>query len=278
MFKLRVAGALLATVLLAACGGTGGGQPAGQSNCAVKTPTGLSSSGKLTWGSDISYPPQEFFQANQAVGFDVDIGGALAEKMCLKSVFVNQGFDGIIPALNAKKFDAIISAMTINDKRKEQVDFVPYFNAGEALVGKKGSSLKITDLSQLCGHTVAVEQGTAEADEIKDISSKCSSGSSIDVKTFPVDTEALEQLRKGSVDLHFTDSPVADYEVKKNNDLQISSDVLETAPEGIAVRKDASSLMTAIKDAFSAIEKDGTYDKILDKWGLKDGDIRKASS
>jgi polar amino acid transport system substrate-binding protein len=267
----------LATALLAACGGASSSPPAANASC-VTAPSSLVTAGTLTIGSDVSYPPQEFMKQNVPTGFDLDVGAAIAKKMCLTNTVVNQTFDSIIPALNARKFDVILSAMTITDARKQTVSFVPYFNAGEALVAKKGSPLHITDLSQLCGKNVAVEEGTAEKDEVTtSVNPKCPSGKQVNLQTFPVDTEALQQLRKGTVDLHFTDSPVAEYEVKQEpSALQIVSPVLETAPEGIAVRKDDTQMLDAVQKAFKAVENDGTYDKLLKKWGLVAGDIRKA--
>jgi polar amino acid transport system substrate-binding protein len=267
----------VATALLTACGGATSGAPAASTSC-ITAPSSLVTASTLTIGSDVSYPPQEFMKQNVPTGFDLDVGGAIAKKMCLNSTVVNQTFNSIIPALNARKFDVILSAMTITDARKQTVSFVPYFNAGEALVAKKGSSLHITDLSQLCGKNVAVEEGTAEKDEVTtSVNPKCPSGKQVNLQTFPVDTEALQQLRKGTVDLHFTDSPVAEYEVKQEpTALQLVSPVLETAPEGIAVRKDDTQMLNAVQKAFKAVESDGTYDKLLKKWGLAAGDIRKA--
>jgi polar amino acid transport system substrate-binding protein len=268
---------LLAAALLAACGGGASSAPAAGKSC-ISAPSSLVTQGTLTIGSDVTYPPQEFMKQNVPTGFDLDVGAALASKMCLKSAVVNQTFSSIIPALNAKKFDVIMSAMSITDARKQTVNFVPYFNAGESLVAKKSSSLHITDLSQLCGKTVAVEEGTAEKDEVTTtVNPKCASDKQVTLKTFPVDTEALEQLRRGTVDLHFTDSPVAAYEVKQEpSALKVVSPVLEIAPEGIAVRKDDTPMLDAVQKAFKAIEDDGTYDRLLNKWGVASGDIRKA--
>ncbi|MGH7777359.1 MAG: ABC transporter substrate-binding protein [Candidatus Dormibacterales bacterium] len=283
--KTRMASALVAAGLAAAaCGGTGGQSPSAggtpKTSSCITAPGDLVNGGSITWGSDVSYPPQESFPISAPTtptGFDIDVAAAIAKKMCLQSQVVNQGFDGIIPALGAKKFDAIISAMTVTADRSKVVSFVPYFNAGEALVATSTSSLNITDLSQLCGRSVAVESGTAEESEIKtSVDPKCGAGKQVNLKVFPVDTAALAELRKGGVDVHFTDSPVAEYEVKQSSDLKVVSPVLETAPEGIAVRKDDPKLLQAITKAFKAIEKDGTYDQLLTKWGLTAGDIRKA--
>lgn len=270
---------LVVVVLLAACGGSSSSNSTSATKNCISAPSGLMSPGTLSIGSDVSYPPQEFMKQNTPTGFDLDVGAALASKMCLKSSVVNQAFDSIIPALNAKKFDVIISAVTITDERKQSVDFVPYFSAGEALVAKKSSTLHITDLSQLCGRTVAAEEGTAEKDEVTtSINPKCPAGKQVNLKTFQTDTEALQQLRKGTVDLHFTDSPVAAYEVKQEPDaLRVVSPVLEVAPEGIAVRKDDPQMLSAVQNALKSIESDGTYDRLLSKWGVGSGDIRKGS-
>jgi polar amino acid transport system substrate-binding protein len=234
--------------------------------------------GTLTFGSDVSYPPQEYFDppgSTTIVGFDADIAKALGDKMGLKVVLVNQAFAGIIPALDAKKYDAIISAMTINADRTPKVDFVPYFVAGESFVIKKGASYKPTKLEDLCGHKIAVEDGTAEKDEANGLNGAgkpCASNKVI-VQVFTVDTEALAQIRKGAVDAHFTDSPVAGYEVRKDSSLTIAGAAIEVAPEGIAVRKGDTAILNALKAAFKGIQDDGTYKSILTKWGVADGDI-----
>lgn len=270
-----LAAALLFVPAIGACGGSSSGS--GSCTPSVKAPAGLVNSGSLTIGSDMSYPPQEF-NPNNPSGFDLDLGRALAHEMCLQTKFVNQGFSGIIPALNAHKFDVIISAMTITDARKQVVNFVPYFNAGEAVVAQKSKHLRITDLTQLCGLTVAVEDGTAEEDEAKtSINPKCPAGKPINLKVYPTDTDAFAQLLKGTVDVHFTDDPVAYYDAKRNSSLEVVSPVLETAPEGIAMRKTDTALFDAIQSAFSKLESNGTYSSLLKSWNLSNDDIRKAS-
>jgi polar amino acid transport system substrate-binding protein len=270
-------------MVLAACGGStttsGGG---GSASVSPPPSSELLTAGTLTIGSDISYPPQESFKVGTQTpeGFDIDVGAAIAAKLGLKVAWVNQTFNGIIPALTSKKFDIIISAMTINDDRKKTVDFIPYFSAGESFVVEKTSTKSVTKLEDLCGLNVAVESGTAEESEAKDTNDaskqgKCASNK-IKVQSFQTDTEALNQLDKGAVDVHFTDSPVAGYEIGHHTNLKLSGGVIEIAPEGIAVRKGDSAMLDPVTKAFKAIEDDGTYQNLLHKWGVQDGDIRKA--
>ena len=103
---------LLAAVLLTACGGAASSPAPTSSSCTISAPSTLVTPGTLTIGSDVSYPPQEFMQQNVPVGFDLDVGGAMAGKMCLSHTVVNQTFTSIILALNVKKFDEIGTEVT----------------------------------------------------------------------------------------------------------------------------------------------------------------------
>ena len=273
---------LAATVVLAACGSSSSG-PAGTAKVSPPPDSELFSAGTLTVGSDVSYPPQEFFLegSTTATGFDIDLGKALADAMGLKYAVVNTPFDGIIPALNSKKFDIMISAMTITDERSKVVDFIPYFIAGEAFVVAKNATINPTKLEDLCGKKVAAEAGTAELDEATGLnaSGKPCASNHVKVVTFQKDTEALAELKKGNVDIHFTDSPVAAYEVQKDaSNLKVSGGIIEVAPEGIAIRKGDSAIEDRVKAAFTQIKTDGTYASLLKKWNLADGDISKATT
>jgi len=282
--RLRAVWSLLALLALglSACGSS---SAAGGGTVTPPPDSDLFTAGTLTIGSDISYPPQEYFDppgSNTSVGFDIDLGKELAKKMGLKFTALNTKFDAIITDMSAKKFDVIISAMTDNSERRQKVDFVDYFNAGESFVVKKGSAAHPTKLEDLCGQSIAVEKGTAEETEATDTNDPAKQGKcaadKIKLQSFDTDTQALVELKKGTVTIHFTDSPVAGYELRHDSSLAVSGGVIEIAPEGIAVRKGDSAMLNAIKQAFKALEDDGTYDSLLTKWGLKDGDIRKASS
>jgi polar amino acid transport system substrate-binding protein len=274
--------ALAAAVVVTACGSTST-PPTGTAKVSPPPDSELFTAGTLTIGSDVSYPPQEFFPVGSqtATGFDIDLGQALANEMGLKYAVINSPFVGIIPALTAKKFDILVSAMTINASRSTTVDFIPYFVAGESFVVAKNATITPTQLSDLCGKKVAAEAATAELDEANGLNKSggvCASNH-VQVSTFQTDTEALAQLKKGAVDIHFTDSPVAGYEVKQDpSNLKISGGIIEVAPEGIAIRKGDTAMMTQVKAAFAQMKTDGTYATLLAKWNVGDGDITKAAS
>ncbi|HEV1997296.1 MAG TPA: ABC transporter substrate-binding protein [Candidatus Dormibacteraeota bacterium] len=289
--------ALGSTLLISACGGGSssntsnpcGSDAAKPSSTTAPPPSGeLTTPGTLTFGSDVSYPPQEFYPdgcPKTADGFDLDLAKAVAARMGLKYAVVDTKFDGIIPALQTKKFDALISAMTITDDRKKVLQFEPYFTAGESFIVLSSSSKNPQELKDLCGLKVAVEKGTTEESDATDANDAAKSGvcakNPIDFKgtDFDKDTQSLEALRKGTADVHFTDSPVASYELLKNTGLKVTNKaIVSTAPEGVAVRKDDTAMFTALDKAFKAIMADGTYKTLLAKWKLEPGDITKTPS
>jgi lysine/arginine/ornithine transport system substrate-binding protein len=118
---------------------------------------------KITFGVDPTYPPFESLSpSGQFVGFDIDLGHAICATLKVKCVFVSQGFDGIIPALEARKFDAILSSMTVTPARAQQIDFSSeMYNEPTSLIAKKGSGL-VPTADSLKGKTVGVESGTIQ--------------------------------------------------------------------------------------------------------------------
>jgi len=234
--------------------------------------------GVLQVGADIAYAPMEFFEEGTTtpLGVDIDLGDALAEEMGVQAEFINTGWDGIIGALKIERFDVIMSSMTITDERSKEIDFVPYFTAGTDILVAKGNPENISAIEDLSGLTVAVQVGTIQVDQLNAANEdlKEAGKAEIDVLIFDLNPLAVEQVRLGRADAVLADSPVA------ANDARLSEGELETvgltvppAPYGIGLRKTSTELKAAIEDALQKIIDDGTYDDILDKWGLTSGAI-----
>ncbi|HMA35220.1 MAG TPA: ABC transporter substrate-binding protein [Chloroflexia bacterium] len=238
----------------------------------IPAPAKLKDAGKLTFGSDATYPPQEYIDASgNAVGFDIDIASEIASRMGLELSVVNFKFDDIIPALNAGQFDAVISAMTVTTDRMAVVDFVPYFSAGQAVLVKKGNPKKIKTLDDLSGLTAVAEQGTTEEDTLKNLNDTLDKAGKpkVNVLTYPTDTDAVDQLRVGRADATLHDSPVAAYYAKLNPDaFEVAIANFASAPEGIATAKTNADMHAAIDKAVKAMIADGTMDAIMAKWGV----------
>ncbi|OLC25029.1 MAG: hypothetical protein AUG06_09910 [Actinobacteria bacterium 13_1_20CM_2_65_11] len=273
---LRVSVVVAAALIVAACGGTSGTGSSSPSSGTVKAPSNLITAGTITFLSDTTYPPQESIDpaTNKAVGFDVDIANAIAAKMGLTATIQTQDFSTIIPALLAKKGDAIMSAMSITPDRQKQVAFVGYFSAGQSILVKAGNPEGITGISSLCGKKVAVQVTTTEQDTLTAANGADCSSNKINIQTFPADTDAVQKLKLGAVDAAMDDSPVAAYYVKQDRtSFAIAGKPIAQAPEGIAVDPKRKDMLKAVQEAMQAIFNDGTYQKILTQWNLQDGAI-----
>ena len=238
----------------------------------IPAPAKLVNDGTLTVGSDESYPPQEYKDAaGGAIGLDIDIASEIASRLGLKVKMQDFKFDDIIPALKAGQFDAVISAMTITDERKKVVDFVPYIEAGQAVLVKKGNPKGIKTLDDLSGKTAVAEQGTVEEQTLKDLNTKLEKDgkAKVNVLIYPNDTDAVDQLRVGRADATLHDSPVAAYYSKLNPDFEVAIANFDSAPEGIAVAQTNKPMFDAISAAITAMKTDGTLDTIKAKWGVK---------
>lgn len=276
---------VILSLFIAACGGggatttTGGAStPTTGGKAAVAAPNDLITPGVLTVGSDTTYPPQEYIDTatNQATGFDVDLIKAVAERMGLKANIVTTNFDSIIDSLSSKRFDVVISAVTITDERKQKVDFVPYFSAGESLLVPKGNPKNLKLAADLCGYNVGVQNGTVEQDELQKDSDACKKAGKPEIKlTILKDQTAVVQLLATSrVDATYQDSPVTDYYLKQHpGAFDVGGSVFNAAPEGIVIRKNDASMFNAVQAAFNSLKADGTYKKIIDQWGLTSGAI-----
>jgi polar amino acid transport system substrate-binding protein len=274
-------------VVLAACAPTGSGlvhptpsisglAVASASPTPITPPSNLVKPGTITFLSDTTYPPQESINpANQqAVGFDIDIAQAIANKMGLSASIQSTDSSLIVGALLAKKGDAIISAMQITPDLERQVALVAYFQAGQAILVRKGNPANITSLNDLCGKRVSVQVQSPEETSIDQANAGVCKDNAIKKQTYPVDLQAVALLKQGGVDAALDDSPVAAYFVKQNPDqLELAGAPFKTSPEGIAIDPKNGDLLKAVQQAMLSIYQDGTYRQILTKWNLLDGEI-----
>jgi polar amino acid transport system substrate-binding protein len=226
--------------------------------------------GTLSYCSDITYPPEEFYKGTKPVGSDIDIGTEVAKRLGLKASFHNTGFDGIIASLLAKKCDAIISGMNDTAERRKQVAFVDYLSVGQSLMVKKGNPKHIGTLSSLSGKRVSVEVGTTNKQFLDKESARLKKQGkpAIDVVTFPKDTDAAAALKTGRVDAYFGDSPVVAYYIERDSSFAFAGSPVNPIPVGIALRK-GDSKIPKVKGAIAKMYGDGTMLKILRRWHME---------
>jgi polar amino acid transport system substrate-binding protein len=244
---------------------------------AARVPGSVKTSGTLTVAADATYAPNEFIGADghTVVGLDADLAKALGQVLGLKVNVINATFATIIPGLASGKYDLGISSFTDTKEREKTVDFVTYFVAGTSFYVKSDGGPNIRSLADLCGRTVAVEQGTTQQADAQAQAEKCKSAGKpgMTVQVFNDQNAVNLALSSGRAQVAMADSPVAAYQVKQSNGtFKVTGSPYGTAPYGIAIPKNngmADPILAAVKHLMS----DGTYTKILGKWGVQGGAI-----
>jgi polar amino acid transport system substrate-binding protein len=282
--SIIAAGVLALTLGAAACssGSSGGNQtlsPAGASGvnkaAAALVPAAIKSKGTLVVAEDASYAPDEFLAADgkTVIGMGADMAHAVASALGLKANVGNVTFDAIIPGLKNGRYDLGISSFTDTKEREKEVNFVTYFNAGTSFFVKTSGGPAVNTLADLCGQKVSVEAGTTQETDAKAESKKCTTGT-VQVDAFPTQSGANLALSNGRDTVSMADSPVAAYQVKQSNgNFKLSGQAYGTAPYGIAIPKQAGAMDQAVLTAVKGLIADGTYMKILAKWGIQSGAI-----
>ena len=232
--------------------------------------------GELVIGTEGAYPPFSMADANGNVtGFDADVGNALCDKLALKCRFVVQAFDGLIPALNAKRFDVIISGMSITEERGKQIDFSrSYGEFPNNFIAKKGSELAgAKDLdtlkADLGGLRVGVQGGTTHAAYVE------KNMPDVQLMTYDTLDQMQIDLASGRLDSSFADaSAQSDFLAKPDGaEFQMVDVVIDSSSDatlgtglGIGIRKDEAELNEKINEALCELGREGTLKTSSEKW------------
>ena len=226
---------------------------------------------EIRFGVEASYAPFESkTPAGALQGFDIDIGNAVCAKLKAKCVWVENSFDGLIPALQARKFSAINSDMTITDQRRQAVDFTdPIYTIPNQMIAKKGSGLLPTPAS-LKGKHVGVLQGT-----IQETYAKARwAPAGVDVVPYQTQDQIYEDLASGRLDASFQDAEAASKGFLKRPQgagfefagPAVSDEKLLGAGVGCGVRKGDAALKDALNQALKELKADGTIDRFAAKY------------
>ncbi len=217
---------------------------------------------KLRIGTEGAYPPfNNLTSDGKLEGFDVDIARALCEEMKVECEFVTQDWDGIIPALIAGKFDAIVASMSITDERRQQVDFTNKYYANRLnFVAPKSSGFSPENVGSAA---IGVQQGTISASFAEETYKDA------DVKAYPTQLEAWADMESGRVDAVLGDFGVQ-YEWINGDGAaccEFKGEAVSSGDEiGIALRKGDTELAAKFNAAIDAIRANGKYKEINAKY------------
>ena len=216
--------------------------------------------------TEAAFAPFEYYDEKDRglTGFDVDLIRAVAKEIGYKNCTIkHMDFDALIPADNSEKADMVISAMTITENRKRVVLFSqPYYKSGLAFIVRKDVN-DVKQFEDLKGKAIAVQQdttGAVYAEKLKDMGAV--------IKAFDTNDRALVELKNGKVDAVVCDLPVLQYFLKHGGSAcaRLVGNPLTAEEYGIAVAKKKPEMEKAVNQALDTLKKNGTYDKIYEKW------------
>ncbi|WP_028227802.1 ABC transporter substrate-binding protein [Paraburkholderia ferrariae] len=220
----------------------------------------------IRFGVDASYAPFESKAPDgKLVGFDIDLGNEICRRMKAKCVWVEQDFDGMIPALKARKFDGVLSALTITPQREQQIAFSSkLFNTPTRLVAKQGSNLQPT-IASLKGKSVGVEQGSIQETYAKENWAP----RGINIVPYENQDQVYLDLQSGRLDAALQDEIQADLgflKTPRGAGFAFAGPEIPTGAAAIGLRKDDADLKAELDKTIAEMIQDGTYKKIESKY------------
>ncbi len=213
---------------------------------------------------DVPYKPFEYKNPDGSWGgFEVDLANAVCKEINAKCQFIVQSWDGIIPGLLARKYDAIMSSMSITPERAKKVLFSkPYYNTPSAWFAPKSTNIDPTNKAAMKGKIVGVQRGTTQDGYVtKNL------GDVVQIKRYTTADDLVLDLQNGRLDMVLLDYPVGQQTIMKNNNFHIIGKPVKLGSGvGVAFRKSDKDLAAKFNKALAKLKSDGTYDKIMKKY------------
>ena len=214
---------------------------------------------KLYVGTNAEFPPFEYLEKDQMVGFDVDFINAIGKEMGKEVVMKDMSFDGLLPALQMKKVDLVIAGMTATEERKKTVSFTqPYYTASQVIIVKEGNN-SIKSFDDLKGKKVAVMLGFTGDTIVSEIEG-------VSIERFNAAYAGIMALQADKVEAVVLDSEPAKNYVKQNPGLVLAEADAEQEEYAIALRKNDKALLEKVEKALAEIKANGTYDALIKKY------------
>ena len=225
----------------------------------------------LRIGIEAAYPPFAFKLPDGSIsGFDYDIGNALCAEMQVRCQWIEQEFDGLIPALKVRKFDAVLSSMSITEERKRSVDFTGKYYATPARLAMKAGSVLNDPLADLKGKKVGVQRSSVYDRYATDVFAPAGA----EIVRYSSQNEIFLDLVAGRLDATLADVVNIDDGFLKTDAGKgfalVGPDFTDRQyfgeGQGIAVRKGDKALADRISAAILAIRANGKYQEVQDKY------------
>lgn len=236
-------------------------------------------------GTITTSPPMVAYDASGTVlqGAIIDLAAAMSDVMGRRIGFTPLPFDGLIPAMDAGRIDIVFTVMNDTPEREERLDFVDFFNLSTMLLVKKGNPEHVESLETMCGKTVSTVRGSTQVALVDETSEHCKSAGqpAIENLQYAQPSDARLQVQTGHVAAFLGNSPVMVYLAKTANGGTLFDVVpgheYQPVPLGIGVKKSDTALRDALQKALTTLMSNGTYHKILEKYGIEGGALKAAA-
>lgn len=230
---------------------------------------------------DITYnnaPPDEQVINGVNVGWEIDLGRAVAAELGLKwKLTTSANFEEFVPGLQNGRYNTSFTSFIQTPARLKQIDIITYYNVGTGFAVKKGSSIKIRKPADLCGHTVAVIEGSAFIQQIESINCKRFGKPAVKVQSFPSDSAAELAVSSGRVQVYSSSEDQLSYLIQKTAHQFVLQPLnFDPVPEGAGVTK-GLGLSKPIANAMNALIRSGAYKAIMKKWSITYGLVKHAT-
>ena len=229
--------------------------------------------GVLTNCLDPSFPPMEYFEnqdAQEPIGFDVDLVNAIGERLGVEVEHIPSDFTGLLPALDAGRCDVVASGIYLTAERLETFDAQPYYDTSVILLTPTDDT-EIASPEDLAGKTVAVQAGTNYINILNDLNASLQEDGqpAIDIQSYPDQTDAIQQLVVGRADATITqDTEAAFRETAQPGEFRIAYTYPEAETFGVYFRQGSDPLAAALAETVEALRDDGSLAEIAERWSL----------
>ena len=249
---------------------------------AAELPDTIKQAGALHLTVNSTYAPMEYRDpaSNELVGLDIDLANELAKRLGVKIVWSETAFAELIPALQTKRADFIISGISDRASRRETADFVDYLVTGPQffVLADSEAQKEIKVAADLCGKKIGTTRSTSFPAEIETWSKRACEGAGKQPAQYVPGENSIDvrnQLKQGRIDAAVQGSETLPYaQSQETGKYRIIGEPISTGYQGIMFRKDAAAFRETVTGELKAMIADGSYKAILDKYGLGTNAVR----
>ncbi|SCL25134.1 polar amino acid transport system substrate-binding protein [Micromonospora nigra] len=254
----------------------GVGEVTTDAELARQVPAVVRERGTITVATNAPYEPFIDFKTegrtDEFVGLDHDLFTAASARLGLRATFTQQPFDGLVPGLQAAKYDAIAGGITDKKERQQVATFVDYSASGTGFLVAPGNPLGVRTVADLCGRAVAVQKASNQAKNLAEYSRTNCAGRAVEVKEYPENPQAVQALIAGNVQaVAATQVNLVDIAPTLGGRAELVTDPAApngwlASPNGFGFLRSNKELAEAYRAAVQSLIDDGTYTKILARW------------